>query len=70
MNNAGRECVSPDMLFRGLFIASSPKFYFENRDWYMEWLTVGITKYTYTVRHAGIQEFPNLNLRSKGGTYK
>jgi hypothetical protein len=23
----------------------------------------------YTVRHAGIQEFPNLNLRSKGGTY-
>jgi hypothetical protein len=23
----------------------------------------------YIVRHAGIQEFPNLNLRSKGGTY-
>jgi hypothetical protein len=24
----------------------------------------------HIVRHAGIQEFPNLNLRSKGGTYK
>ena len=25
--------------------------------------------YLYIVRHAAIQEFPNLNLRSKGGTY-
>jgi hypothetical protein len=30
--------VLPDMPFFGLFIASSPKFYFENPDWYMEWL--------------------------------
>ncbi len=26
------------MLFHGFFISSSPKFYFGNPDWYMEWL--------------------------------
>jgi hypothetical protein len=31
--------------------------------------TLRISMAIYIVRHAGIQEFPNLNLRSKGGTY-
>jgi hypothetical protein len=30
--------VSLDMLFLELFIASSPKYYFRNPDWYMKWL--------------------------------
>jgi hypothetical protein len=30
--------VSPDMLFRWLFIASNPKNLFGNPDWYIEWL--------------------------------
>jgi hypothetical protein len=30
--------VLPDMLFRGLFIVSSLKFYFGNPGWYVVWL--------------------------------
>jgi hypothetical protein len=30
--------LKPDMLYCGLFIASSPKLYFGNQDWYMECL--------------------------------
>ncbi len=30
--------VSPDMLFRRLFIASNPKYLFGNPDWYIKWL--------------------------------
>jgi hypothetical protein len=33
-----KNIVSPDRLFCRLFIASSPKYYFGNPEWFMEWL--------------------------------
>ncbi len=53
---ADSDNISPDMLFGGLFIASSPKFDLENPDWYMEWL--GTVEGRYPAYHSDLRTPP------------